>query len=128
MKLINKPNTNPEESSRTFSITADNKPTTIEPGTVIEGTLTTSSELLINGAVKGKVFSSSHVTLGKEGSVIGEINAETILIDGRVEGLINGKDRVVLNSKASLKGDINTKTVVIEAGALFTGKSKMTEG
>jgi cytoskeletal protein CcmA (bactofilin family) len=103
----------------------DEQVTIIGTGVVIEGKLSSTGDVRIDGNVKGDIKASGNVTVGESGEVDGQILADIITLGGKVTGSINAKDKLVLESKAALKGDIVTKILVVEAGAKFDGKSSM---
>ena len=99
--------------------------TIISNGVKIEGKITSSGNIRVDGEVLGDIISQSNVSVGENGQVNGQINAEVITIGGKVSGTVKAKEKLVLDSKGNLKGDIFTKILVVEAGARFDGKSKM---
>lgn len=99
--------------------------TVISKGVKIEGKLSCSGSIRLDGEVQGDISSQSTVIIGENGKVNGEINAENITIGGKVTGTVKAKEKLVLDSKANLKGDIFSKIVAIEAGAFFDGNCKM---
>ena len=103
----------------------DEQVTIIGTGVVIEGKLSSTGDVRIDGNVKGDIKANGNVTVGESGEVDGQIHADIITLGGKVMGSINAKDKLVLESKAALKGDIVTKILVVEAGAKFDGKSNM---
>ena len=99
--------------------------TIISNGVKIEWKITSSGNIRVDGEVLGDIISQSNVSVGENGQVNGQINANVITIGGKVSGMIKAKEKLVLDSKGNLKGDIFTKILVVEAGAKFDGKSKM---
>lgn len=99
--------------------------TIISNGVKIEGKITSSGNIRVDGEVQGDILSQSNVSVGENGQVNGQINAEIITIGGKVSGTVKAKEKLVLDAKGNLKGDIFTKILVVEAGAKFDGKSKM---
>lgn len=102
--------------------------TIISNGVVIEGKLSSSGNIRIDGTVKGDTEAKGNVTVGENGNITGQINADVITIGGKVEGSVNAKEKLILEGKATLKGDLITKILVVEAGAHFEGKSNMSSG
>jgi cytoskeletal protein CcmA (bactofilin family) len=98
--------------------------TLIRNGVKIEGKITSSGNIRVDGEIKGDIFSNSNVTIGETGKVNGKISADAITIGGMVTGAVRAKGKLLLDSKANLKGDIYTKNLAIEAGAKFDGQSK----
>ena len=99
--------------------------TIISNGVKIEGKITSSGNIRVDGEIQGDIISQSNVSVGENGQVNGQINANVITIGGKVSGTIKANEKLVLDSKGNLKGDIFTKILVVEAGAKFDGKSKM---
>ena len=98
--------------------------TIISRGVKIEGKITSSGNIRIDGEIQGDIFSESNVTIGEVAKVKGQINANVITIGGKVSGIVRAKEKLILDSKSNLKGDIFTKNLVIEEGAKFDGKCK----
>ena len=90
----------------------------------IEGKVTSTGNIRIDGEIQGDIFCKGNITIGEDGKVNGQINANLITIGGKVSGIVRAKDKMILDSKSYLKGDIFTKILVVEAGAKFDGKSK----
>lgn len=101
--------------------------TIISQGVKLEGKITSSGSIRVDGMVQGDVISEGSVTVGEYGEIIGQVNGQSITLGGKVSGKVNAKEKVTLEAKANLKGDIFTKILVIEAGARFDGKSNMGE-
>ncbi len=101
--------------------------TIISAGVVIEGKLISNGNVRVDGSVNGDISANGNVTVGENGDVSGQINAEAIVIGGKVTGTVKSRDKLTLEAKAVLKGDILTKILVVEAGAQFDGQSKMNE-
>ena len=101
--------------------------TIISKGVKIEGKIASSGNITVDGEVQGDILSQNNVTVGENGQVDGQINAEVITIGGKVIGTVKAKEKLVLESKGNLNGDIFTQILVVEAGAKFDGQSKMGE-
>ena len=110
-----------------FGGSSSEETTLIRNGVKIEGKITSSGSIRVDGEIKGDIFSNSNVTIGETGKVNGQISAEAITIGGTVTGAVKAKGKLLLDSKANLKGDIYTKNLAIEAGAKFDGNSKTGE-
>lgn len=99
--------------------------TVISKGVKIEGKLSCSGSIRLDGEVKGDISSQSAVIIGENGKVNGQINAENITIGGKVTGTVRAKEKLVLDAKANLQGDIFSKIISVESGAIFNGNCKM---
>ena len=101
--------------------------TIISNGVKIEGKVTSTGSLRVDGSLQGDLNARGNVTVGEQGNINGAIVANIVTIGGKVVGTVNAKEKLVLESKCVLKGDIITKVLMIEAGAKFDGKSSMGE-
>ena len=99
--------------------------TIISNGVKIEGKVTSTGSIRVDGTLKGDLNAKGNVSVGELGNINGEIVANIVTIGGKVVGTVNAKEKLVLETKCVLKGDIITKVLVIEAGAKFDGKSNM---
>ena len=99
--------------------------TIISNGVKIEGKITCNGNIRIDGEVQGDILSKSIVSVGENGKVIGQINANAISIGGSVSGTVSANEKLVLDANSNLDGDIIAKILVVEAGAKFEGKSKI---
>lgn len=111
--------------STSYEGTRSDEATVISKGVKIEGKLSCSGNIRLDGEVQGDISSQGVVIIGEFGKVNGQINADNITIGGMVTGTVRAKDKVVLEAKANLKGDITTKALMVEAGAVFNGNTKM---
>jgi len=108
-----------------YDNTNSDEATVISKGVKIEGKLSCSGSIRLDGEVKGDISSQSAVIIGENGKVNGQINAENITIGGKVTGTVRAKEKLVLDSKANLQGDVFSKTLSVESGAVFNGNCKM---
>jgi cytoskeletal protein CcmA (bactofilin family) len=107
-----------------FGSSKSEETTIISRGVKIEGKITSSGNIRVDGEIQGDIFCESNMTIGEDAKVDGQLNANTITIGGKVSGIVRAKETLILDSKSNLKGDIYTKNLVIEEGAKFDGKCK----
>jgi cytoskeletal protein CcmA (bactofilin family) len=99
--------------------------TIISNGVKIDGKLTSSGNIRVEGEIQGDISSKRNIVVGEGGKVNGQINADSITIGGKVSGTVRANEKLKLDPNGYVKGDIFTKILVIEEGARFDGKSKM---
>jgi len=99
--------------------------TIISTGVKIEGTMTSSGNVRVDGTIDGDVNASGNITVGEHGHIKGKIDADNVIVGGKVSGTVNAKEKLVLEANSILEGDIVTKILVIAPGAKFEGNSKM---
>lgn len=100
--------------------------THIAPGAKITGQVTGTCDLVVDGELEGQVRLESHVTVGADGRVRGDIHARTVRIGGRVVGNVQGDEKVEILPTGRLEGDVSAPRVVLAEGAFFKGKVEMT--
>ncbi len=101
------------------------RPTTIEYGCEIEGTLRLAGPLLVDGHFRGEIVCRDVVTVREHGSVEARIRGRSVEIHGAVKGDVEALREVVLHAGARLHGDVKTPSLVIERGAFFNGRTEM---
>src|SRR5882724_1922462 len=89
--------------------------TLIGVGTVIEGDMTFSGGLRIDGQVNGNVLA----TPGEPSTLVLSEHAK---VNGVINGLVSVSDYLELQSKARVTGDVNYRTVEIQLGAVIEGR------
>ena len=93
----------------------------------LKGSLKNHGSIHIHGKVTGDITSDASVTIGETATVVGPIVAKQVEVFGQVHGSITADEQVELQSKSLVKGDLATKRLSIRPGAVFIGKSNMTE-
>ena len=84
----------------------------------IEGTVRGKEDLLIEGAVKGSIeLTGHHLTVGLNGQVEADIQAENVTIRGCVIGNVNALAKVSITKEADFNGEIHAKSISVEDGA-----------
>ena len=96
-------------------------------GTELNGELSFTKGLRVDGVVKGKVRSEAILEIGTAGKVDAEIEVRKVQIRGEFRGAIHATDRVEILKDGKVFGDIFTPCLIIEAGALFEGRCNMLE-
>jgi cytoskeletal protein CcmA (bactofilin family) len=102
--------------------------TLIGKGSVLEGKITVSSNIRVDGKIKGDLKTNDSLVIGKQGEIEGEITAKNTVVGGKVIGKIIALGKVVLESNAIFKGEIKAARLVIDDGAVFDGQCTMNNG
>lgn len=113
-------------SSAPTTANRESAATRVARGTRIDGKVSGSTELLIEGEVDGTVKVDSRVVIGSSGVVRGEVEAGEVLVGGAIFGDVRGHERVEVGASGRLEGDISAPRVTIAEGAFFKGKVEMT--
>jgi cytoskeletal protein CcmA (bactofilin family) len=96
-------------------------------GAELNGEISFTNGLRVDGVVKGKVRSEAALVIGRTGKVNAEINVKKISISGEFHGVIRASDRVEIYKDGKVYGDIFSPCLIIEAGAIFEGRCNMSE-
>src|ERR1043166_6006749 len=97
-------------------------PSIISADLVVNGTLTSTGDIQIDGTVEGDVRSAGLV-IGEKAEIHGEILAEDLTVRGKVMGRIRAK-RVQLAATSHVEGDILHESFAVESGAFFEGNCR----
>jgi len=94
----------------------------IGQGITINGDISGTESLVIEGKVEGKISLPGHqVEVGKAGRVNADIQARMIKVEGELKGDIEGKEKVVIARSGNVRGNIKAPRVSLEDGAIFKG-------
>ena len=98
---------------------AKNSLSILAEGTSINGDITTSGDLQVDGKMVGNLRVQS-LTIGENGDIQGNIFAENLQINGTVNGEIWAKN-IHLHSGASVRGNVYHTALIIESGGMVNG-------
>jgi cytoskeletal protein CcmA (bactofilin family) len=99
--------------------------TVIGKETDIEGNISSSGIVRIEGNFKGEIFTSNDVIIEETGVVTGNIKAAKVSIAGTIEGNVVSFELLQIEPTGKLIGDIEVKSISISEGAVFKGRSIM---
>jgi cytoskeletal protein CcmA (bactofilin family) len=95
-------------------------------GTTIEGNISFSGGLRVDGHVRGDVVASDGkagtLVLSEQAKIEGEIRVSHVVINGTVVGPVHAGEYLELQSKANVTGDVYYKTLEIQLGAVVQGR------
>jgi cytoskeletal protein CcmA (bactofilin family) len=93
---------------------------------VINGELSGSEDLTIEGRVDGKIELRDHVlTVGSNGKIKAQVSAKAIVVLGHETGNLNATEKVDIKESGSVEGDIVAPRVAIADGSHFKGSIDM---
>jgi len=104
------------------SIRSASAPSIISGDLIVNGTLTSTGDIQIDGRVDGDVRSIGLV-IGDKAVINGEIFAEDVTVRGRVQGSIRAR-KVLLCSTCHVEGNILHEAFAVETGAFFEGNCR----
>ncbi|MHB8137781.1 MAG: bactofilin family protein [Smithellaceae bacterium] len=96
-------------------------------GAEFTGKLIFKGNVRIDGDFQGEIFGEGSVDVGEGAVVKANISVHSVYIGGEVQGSVDVKDKLNIHSTGKLSGDVRTPVFIMEEGALFDGKSHMSE-
>ncbi|HTS21610.1 MAG TPA: polymer-forming cytoskeletal protein [Casimicrobiaceae bacterium] len=98
----------------------------IGAGTTVEGDVTFTGGLRIDGAVRGQVATVDNqpatLVVSEQASIDGEVRVSHVVINGAVRGPVFANDYLELQAKARVNGDVTYRTLEMHVGAIVQGK------
>ena len=98
----------------------------IGAGTKVDGNITFSGGLRLDGQVKGNVLTEegkpSTLVLSEQAQVDGMIRVSHVVINGTVNGPVYAREYVELQAKSRVVGDVYYKTLEMHLGAVVEGR------
>ena len=98
----------------------------IQAGLKINGEISGSSDLYIDGELQGKLrLGNAKLVIGPHGKVQADVEAGAITIEGSIQGNIKAGEGVHLGAGSRVQGSILTPRIGIDDGARLRGKVEM---
>lgn len=97
----------------------------ISAGTIVNGEVSSLTDIRIDGKVEGKIFSKGKVVVGESASVSGTLACSNVDFWGKMDGDIFVKDVFSLKSTAVLNGNVHVRKLQVEMGAQLNGTCAM---
>jgi cytoskeletal protein CcmA (bactofilin family) len=98
----------------------------IGSGTTIEGDITFTGGLRVDGHVRGNVMTADDkpgtLVLSEQACIEGDIRVSHVVINGTVIGAVHAVEYVDLQAKASVTGDVHYRTFEAQLGAVVQGR------
>ena len=100
----------------------------IGPGMKVVGDCITDGTVRVEGTVEGSVRAGKAVVIGRQGSVIGDVQTQDAVVSGRVTGTLVAESRLELQATCQIDGDVRTRRMQLEEGAVLNGTVHMSDG
>lgn len=99
--------------------------TVIGPNITIDGEVTGTEPLVVQGVLKGKVTLEATIHVEAGGQVEAEVKGRDIVIAGTVSGQVAATERVEVKQGGRMLGNVKAPRILIADGALFKGTIDM---
>lgn len=98
----------------------------IGAGTTIEGNITFTGGLRIDGEVRGNVSSSGEqpgtLVVSEHARIEGEVSVSHLVVNGAVNGPIRSNEFLELQPRARVTGDVEYNAIEMHLGAIVQGR------
>lgn len=99
--------------------------TIIGEGTEIKGTIHSNGVVRIDGKLEGTIQHKGELIIGPKGRLSATVMATGLAVAGEVRGDVTVEGKLELLTGARLYGDIRCGHLVVHDGAMFQGRSLM---
>lgn len=100
--------------------------TLLGAGTTIEGNITFSGGLRIDGEVLGNIYATGDhpgtLVISEHARIDGEVVVPHLVINGSVNGPVRSAESLELQAHARVSGDVEYNSIEIHLGAIVQGK------
>ncbi len=105
--------------------TASGIATVIDANTVVDGTLSTSHDLRVEGRVTGTLMCNGVVHIAEGAEVDATVEAAGIVVAGTLSGAITCHGRLEIRSTGTVRGRVETGRLIVVEGAVYEGQLRM---
>jgi len=91
----------------------------------IDGTVSGTEPVVVEGTVRGKINLSSDLRIGTAARVEATVHAKNVTVEGKVTGDISADDRLELVTTAIVDGNIKAPRIIVAEDAKFRGSVDM---
>lgn len=99
--------------------------TLIGKGIVVDGEITGTAPVTVEGTVKGRIDLDSTVIVAPSGLVEADVLSDEVEINGQVTGNVTARERAEIKTDGRMIGDIKAPRILIADGAGFKGHIDM---
>ncbi len=99
---------------------------TVGPGIRLKGEISDCDTLVVEGQVEVSA-KTKLIEIAETGTLIGDIEVETVDVSGRFDGSLNANERLVIRSTGRVSGKIRYDTIEIECGGRISGNVEVEE-
>ena len=133
MGIFGRDEANPDQQPAQSAVRPSASPTTPETAdrtviarpSKIEGRISGSGEIIVNGLVSGTIEATGTVKVGEKGRVEATVHGKIVSVSGAVIGDITADERIELETSAQVDGNITAPRILIKDGANFRGQVNM---
>ena len=102
---------------------AASEPTVIGRGTVIEGTVRVTGRVQVDGMIEGTLLAEGPVSVGPNGSILGEVVAHELTVGGKVEGKVSVQENLHIAPNGVARGEVRYGSLQVDRGGVLDGST-----
>jgi cytoskeletal protein CcmA (bactofilin family) len=99
--------------------------TVIDAQTVVDGTVSTSHDLRVDGHLTGTLTCQGVLLVSEGAEVDATVEASSIVVAGTLSGSITCHGRLEIRSTGVVRGRVDTGRLIVVEGAVYEGKLRM---
>lgn len=98
----------------------------IGAGTIVNGDISFSGGLRIDGQVRGNVTATNGdpctLVVSEQARIDGEVRVSHLVVNGAINGPVTADDYLEMQPKARISGDVSYKQLEMHVGAVVQGR------
>lgn len=94
-------------------------------GTVVEGKVKASTDIRIDGTIKGDLICEAKVIIGPSGMVEGTVRCQNAVIEGKFDGILLVTELLNIRETAKVQGEVSYGKLIVQSGAIISGSYKV---
>jgi cytoskeletal protein CcmA (bactofilin family) len=106
---------------------ADEISTFLGEGTELEGLLSLSGTLRLDGHFKGEISGEGTLIVGEGAKIESDIHVSNIINSGEIRGNVIADERIEIHVSGKVIGSIKTPVLLVAEGAIIEGNCRMHE-
>ena len=100
--------------------------TTVAADTTWQGTLRSTADIRIEGALTGEVETEQELFIAPEAKVDATVRAARVVVAGQLNGQLNCRERLEVTPTGRVSGQIDAGAIIVHEGAFLGGQLRMT--
>ncbi len=97
-------------------------------GTSVEGSISTETDIRLDGKMTGQLNSKGKVIIGPSGEMKGDIECQNAVIEGHFHGNLVVHELLMVKETAHIEGDVRTNKLIVQSGSVFNVTCGMGKG
>lgn len=121
----NKKKESPARAGATNGMPQPNALNSLVAGTVVEGNVTSKSDIRIDGTISGTLHCEAKVIIGPSGKIDGEVTCQNAVVEGKFIGNLKVKELLNIRENARVEGEIRYGKLIVQPGAVLVGDVRL---